>query len=56
MNETKTEEKLWKSDSQKMIEFFQMLKENPQKAHDFFIEAGIWDKEGNLTAQYSRTE
>lgn len=56
MEESDVEGKCWKSDSEKVIEFFQTLKENPSKAHDFFIEAGIWDKEGNLTAQYRRTE
>ena len=56
MGEDKTQKKLWKSDTEKMLEYLDMLRANPDKMEEFFIEVGIWDKDGNLMPQYNRTE
>ena len=56
MDESKPQKQRWKSDTEKMLEYLDMLRANPEKMEEFFIEVGIWDKDGNLTPQYSRTE
>ena len=52
MGEDKTQKKRWKSDTEKMLEYLDMLRANPKEMEKFLIDAGIWDKDGHLAPQY----